>query len=137
MSGIGNLRLECHEKSGLKIGSHRNQRRVQVKKSGSKKSTKSSQYWDVKTFTWYIPAPPKRAQGHREKEFDKVLHGILKSGHEVLEWKLQSVGDGGMYAVFLLASNKKNLLGPQLELHEQFGLADHNSNVDIELENDD
>ncbi len=97
-----------------------------MKKSGSKKATKASRYWDLKTFTWYIPAPPAHGKGHREKEFDKVLHGILQSGHEVVEWKLQSVGGdgGGMYAVFLLGSLKKDAMGPQLDLHDRFTLGE-------------
>lgn len=108
---------------------------MQVKKSGSQKSTKTSKYWDIKTFTWYISAPPSKAGGHREKEFDKIMHGILQSGHEVIEWKLQTVGGekGGMYAVFLLGSLTKKAMGPVLELHEQFALAETHSNPDIEL----
>lgn len=106
-----------------------------MKKSGSQRSTKPSKYWDVKTFTWYISAPPGKAGGHREKEFDKIMHGILQSGHEVIEWKLQSVGGdkGGMYAVFLLGSTAKKAMGPALELHEQFGLDDSYAGADIEL----
>ena len=122
--------------SGQISTSHRNQRRVQVKKSGSKKSTKPSKYCDLKTFTWYISAPPAKAGSYREKEFDKIMHGILQSGHEVIEWKLQSVGGekGGMYAVFLLGSLNRKAVGPLLEIHEQFGLADTHMNPDIELE---
>lgn len=106
-----------------------------MKKSGSKKSTTPSKYYDLKTFTWYISAPPGKAGSYREKEFDHVMHGILQSGHEVIEWKLQSVGGerGGMYAVFLLGSLTKKAMGPMLEMHEKFGLANVHSNPDIEL----
>ena len=107
-----------------------------MKKSGSKKSTKVSKYWDTKTFTWYISAPKAGSHGHREKEFDKIMHGILQSGHEVIEWKLQTVGGdkGGMYAVFLLGSLTKASMGPCLDLHEKFALTDTHTNPDIELE---
>lgn len=109
---------------------------VRVKKSGSKKATTPRKYFDIKTFTWYISAPKGHGAGHREKEFDKVMHGILQSGHEVIEWKLQSVGGerGGMYAVFLLGSLNKKVTGPLLDLHEQFTLNNTPTNPDIELE---
>ena len=51
-----------------------------MKKSGSAKPTKASRYLDVKTFTYFIPTPPKRKSGFREREFDKIMHGILSEG---------------------------------------------------------
>jgi hypothetical protein len=106
-----------------------------VKKSTAKRATKKSQYWDTKTFTWFIPAPQGRSRGHREKEFDKILHGILHSGHEVISWQVQPAGGehGGIYAVFLLGSTSKATMGPMLDMQEQFALSDQPSDADIEL----
>ncbi len=106
-----------------------------MKKSGAKRTTKKSQYWDTKTFSWFIPAPQGRARGHREKEFDKILHGILQSGHEVISWQMQPAGGqhGGIYVIFLLGSTAKSSMGPMLELHERFALSDQPSDADIEL----
>lgn len=108
---------------------------VLVKKSGGAKPTKPSQYWDVKTFTYFIPAPPRRKSGYREREFDKIMHGILSEGHEVVDWKTQQT-EGGMYVVFLLGSTKKTAQGAGLDLHERYGLTERHANPDIELLDD-
>lgn len=112
---------------------------ARVKKSGSKRSTKSSRYWDIKTFTWFISTPAKSGPGHREKEFDKIMHGILNSGHEIIEWRLESAGGerGGVLAVFLLGSTEKKMMGPALDLHEKFGLEATHSDPSIEFFNED
>lgn len=107
-----------------------------MKKSSSKKSTKPSQYWDRKTFTWFIPAPPAKGKGHREKEFDKIMHGILQSGHEIIDWKTQSAGASGVYAIFLLGSTRKEAVGALLDLHERFALDDNAPDGEIEFTDD-
>ena len=38
----------------------------------------------LRTFTWYIPAPPGRKNGYRENEFDKALGRFIRNGHEVI-----------------------------------------------------
>ncbi len=109
-----------------------------MKKSVAKKSTKLSRYYDTKSFTWFIPAPSGRSQGHREKEFDKILHGILRSGHEVIEWQTQAVSgeQGGLYLVFLLGSTSKASMGPMLDIQDDFRLSDLPPHADIELLDD-
>ncbi len=37
----------------------------------------------VKSFTYYLPAPPKRRSGYREKQFDKIFNTILSQGFAV------------------------------------------------------
>jgi hypothetical protein len=106
-----------------------------VKKSVSTKPTKPSQYLDVKTFTYYIPAPPRRRTGFREREFDKIMHGILSTGHDVIDWKIQSVGgdEGGLYVIFLIGSTKKTAKGAGLDLHEKFGLTERHNDPNLEF----
>lgn len=111
-----------------------------MKKSTSSKPTKPSQYLDVKTFTYYIPAPPRRKTGFREREFDKIMHGILAHGHEVIDWKIQSVGgdEGGLYVIFLIGSTKKTAKGAGLDLHEKFGLTEEHTDPNLEfIDNED
>jgi hypothetical protein len=106
-----------------------------MKKSTKTKPTKSSQYSDIKTFTYFIAAPPKRKTGYREREFDKIMHGILSEGHVVLDWKMQSVSDG-VYVIFMLKGTKKENHGAGLDLHEKYGLADRHSDSSLELLDD-
>jgi hypothetical protein len=103
-----------------------------VKKSVSAKPTTASRYLDVKTFTYFIPSPPKRKSGFREREFDKIMHGILSEGHELIDWNTQSV-EGGVYMVFILGTTNKKAIGAGLDLHEKYGLAESHANSDIEL----
>lgn len=106
-----------------------------MKKSTTAKPSKKARYLDVKTFTYFIPTPPRRKSGYREREFDKIMHGILSEGHEIIDWKLQSVNDG-LYAIFLLGTHQKKLAGPALDLHERHGLSAQPTNSDFELLND-
>ncbi len=106
-----------------------------MKKSNPTKPTKPSQYWDIKTFTYFIPAPPRRKSGYREREFDKIMHGILAEGQQIVDWKVHNT-EGGIYVVFILGSTKKSNQGPGLDLHERHGLTEKHSNPEIELLDD-
>lgn len=44
----------------------------------------------IQTFTYYIPAPPPRKTGYREKEFDKLFSSILRKGYKILTINTQS-----------------------------------------------
>jgi hypothetical protein len=103
-----------------------------VKKSGPSKPTKASRYFDIKTFTYFIAAPPRRKTGYREREFDKIMQGLLNSGVDVIEWKAQAV-EGGVYVIFLLGSTKKSAVGALLDVQEKFGLNEKHSSKDLEF----
>lgn len=107
-----------------------------MKKSTKVKPTKVSQYLDIKTFTYFIPAPPKRKTGFREREFDKIMHGVLADGHDVIDWKMESVPEG-VYVVFILGSTKRQAKGPGLDLHEKHALQHKYTNPDLEVFEDD
>lgn len=93
---------------------------------------------ELKTFTYFIPAPPHRKNGYREKEFDKIMQGILQSGFELVDLQTQGV-DNGLFIVALLKvpSKKVAKLDENLDLHERFKLQDQHSSPDIILEDDD
>lgn len=107
---------------------------IRRKSSGNTKSL-------IKTFTFYIPAPPHRKTGYREREFDKIMQGILTSGFELLDLKIQAVGGADNSGLFLVATikakDKKTFetdIG--LDIHEKFKLAHSHSSPDIELDED-
>jgi hypothetical protein len=103
-------------------------------KRSVKKSTKTVL---VKPFTYFLPSPPQRKTGYREKEFDKILQGILQSGFTILDLKLQSSENGVFVFMILKAKNQKVMdLDIDLSLHEQFKLQDKHSSPEIELDED-
>jgi hypothetical protein len=58
----------------------------------------------LNTFTWYIPAPPERKNGYREKEFDKAMKRFLRSGFEVVSLHTvphHSQNGGGCWVIVL------------------------------------
>jgi len=38
----------------------------------------------IQSFTYYIPAPPPRKSGYREKDFDKLFYQFINQGHEII-----------------------------------------------------
>ena len=106
-----------------------------VKKVARKKSTNKASYSELRTFTYYIPNPPKRQSGYREIELDKIMHGLLNSGHEILSWQMQSAAgsEGGVFVCFILKGTNPRYKGAGLELHVEFGLKVDYTNSDLEL----
>lgn len=103
--------------------------------SGKKKSL-------IKTFTFYIPAPPHRKTGYREREFDKIMQGILTSGFELVDLQIQAVGGSDNSGLFIVstikAQNEKAWkLDVELDIQEKFKLAHTHSSPDLILDEDD
>lgn len=73
----------------------------------------------IQTFTYYIPAPPPRKSGYREKEFDKIFYEVVNKGFEILNVQTQShtgANSCGMWVIFTLrATNQK---AQELDLDE-------------------
>lgn len=100
-------------------------------KSGKGKKT-------LKTFTYFLPAPPQRKTGYREKEFDKIMQGILQSGFEIVEIQTQAVSTGLFIFALISASSKKvSDLDLNLDIQEHFRLRDTHPSGDIILEEED
>jgi hypothetical protein len=89
----------------------------------------------IKTFTYFIPAPPARKSGYRETEFDKIMQGILTSGFELLELHTESVPTG-IFLIALLKAKDKKIFNKDsaLDLHDSFKLSHSHSHPDIILE---
>lgn len=45
----------------------------------------------IHSFTYFIPAPPKRQSGYREKQFDKVFFEFINRGFEILSVHTQAL----------------------------------------------
>ena len=103
-----------------------------------KKVTKSGTSSNlIRTFTYFIPAPPARKSGYREKEFDKILNGILNSGFEIKDMQTRSVPTGIIVIIILKAKNKKVLdLDQDLDMQDRFKLLDSHSTPEIILEDE-
>lgn len=96
----------------------------------------------VKTFTFYIPAPPHRKTGYREREFDKIMQGILTSGFELLNLQAQPVGGADNSGLFIVTTIKAKdakawALDAELDIQEKFKLAHSHSSPDFVLDEED
>ena len=40
--------------------------------------------YKIQTFTYYIPSPPERDSGYREKQFDKVFFDFINQDLEII-----------------------------------------------------
>ncbi|GAB4416978.1 MAG: hypothetical protein OHK0056_25600 [Bacteriovoracaceae bacterium] len=61
----------------------------------------------IQTFTYYIPAPPERKFGYREKQFDKVFYEFINRGYKILDTKMtphSGVNSSGMWVMFVVES---------------------------------
>jgi hypothetical protein len=107
-----------------------------AKKMNNKSTKLSSSKGATTTFTYFIPAPPSRKTGYREREFDKIMAGILESGFELLSLQTQSVGNTGLFIIAVLKSNSKKTssLDVGQDIHERFKLAHSYSSPDLILD---
>ncbi len=95
----------------------------------------------LSTFTYFIPAPPNRKTGYREREFDKILTGILQSGFQIESLQTQSVQYDGAAGLFIIAllkapSAKVAALDHNQDIQERFRLSNTHSSPEIMLEED-
>lgn len=109
-----------------------------MKKSKKTKIISTRVRSGLKTFTYYIPAPPKRNHGYREKEFDKIVHGLLSSGdYELVQMQTQSMNTSdhaGLFVVMVLKPLTKKARELNLDEHEAFSLNRDTLPEGIELE---
>ncbi len=89
----------------------------------------------TKSFTYFIPSPPARKNGYREREFDKILNGILQSGFEILEFRTEAT-ETGVFVFTLLrpSSSKVAKLDQNLDIQDNFKLENRHPSPDIEIE---
>lgn len=108
----------------------------------SRSRNSSTKGLPLQTFTYYIPAPPYRKSGYREREFDKIMAGISGSGFAIIDIQVQSVSTQESSGVFIIATiqpltKKAKLLDQGQDIQENFKLAHSHSTPDLILEEDD
>lgn len=101
----------------------------------SNRSSRSGKRIYRKTFTYFLPSPPQRKSGYREREFDKIIQGILASGFEIESLETQGT-DGGLYVLILLKTNSKKIFEMDIDqdIQERFKLSHTHSSPDIILD---
>jgi len=61
------------------------------------------QKFPPKSFTYYIPAPPKRTTGYQEKELDKILTTLFSYGFKLLELKTEGHKESEKSGLWVIA----------------------------------
>lgn len=83
------------------------------------------------TFSYYIPAPPKRTSGYREKEFDRQLFSYIQAGHRLVSLQCQSHNTEVASGVWMVATLQSTIPRKNLLLEDnQFAEAEENCEVD-------
>jgi hypothetical protein len=97
----------------------------------------------IQSFTFYIPSPPERSTGYREKHFDKLFYQFINRGFEIISVNTESssgTNQSGMWIICLVRAlneeaNKLNLyaISEKLEAEPIEGLyyLDNESNEKI------
>jgi len=61
--------------------------------------------YKIQSFTFYVPSPPARSTGYREKQFDKIFYNFINKGYRILHFKTQqssSSTHSGMWLIFIV-----------------------------------
>ncbi len=95
---------------------------------------KSFMQYKLRTFTYYIPSPPKRKTGYQEKEFDQLVAYINKENFKIenIQTQLSSNHESsGMWVVLQIRPlcRKSNAKELQYEIED-----DSTQNLDLEIE---
>jgi len=98
---------------------------------------KRKKYIGVKSFTYFLPAPPTRKSGYQEKEFDHLFSHIMSLGFDVIDVKLQSLNTENSQGVWILcllgAKTKEAFETPiQVDYQEISKNVSHHSNIKMD-----
>jgi hypothetical protein len=64
----------------------------------------------IQTFTYFIPAPPARRTGYREKSFDSIIEDLVAKGFRILDINTCPVSNSnapGLWIIVKLQSTSK------------------------------
>ena len=61
-----------------------------------------SHYLAIKSFSYFLPAPPKRNSGYQEKEFDQSIAYLSKLGFELIDFQMASHTESGQGGVWIV-----------------------------------
>lgn len=92
--------------------------------------------YKIQSFTFFIPAPPSRSTGYREKQFDKLFYEFINRGYKIIHFSSQACSGenhSGMWLVFIVQA--LNAEAEKLNLHEEISESmKTRSNVKNEIE---
>lgn len=78
--------------------------------------------YKMQTFTFFIPSPPARSTGYREKHFDKLFYEFINRGYKVINFTTQASSAGekhsGMWVLCLVQAT--NAEAEKLNLDDIF-----------------
>lgn len=77
--------------------------------------------YKIQSFTFFIPSPPPRSTGYREKQFDKLFYEFINRGYEIMHFSTESCSGekhSGMWLVFVVKA--LNAEAEKLNLHDEF-----------------
>lgn len=97
---------------------------------------KEKNNFKIQSFTFFIPSPPSRTTGYREKQFDKLFYEFINKGYEILDFKTAAIsGDkqSGMWLIFIVRALNENaeLLNLDHYFHDNLK---KNSNSESEID---
>ena len=76
--------------------------------------------YKIQSFTYFIPSPPARSSGYREKQFDKLFYEFINRGYKILNFETQASSAGekhsGMWVLFVVQAT--NAEAEALNLNE-------------------
>tara|TARA_Y100000780_G_scaffold232596_1_gene268888 strand:- start:18433 stop:18771 length:339 start_codon:yes stop_codon:yes gene_type:complete len=92
----------------------------------------------AKTFSYYLPAPPKRKSGYQEKEFDRIIEHLREKEFEIIDMKIQShtiENHGGVWIFCLLRPLSSNASKMEINIDYQdiAGLNPENIEMDPDI----
>lgn len=64
----------------------------------------------IQSFTFFIPSPPPRSTGYREKQFDKLFYEFINLGYKILNFETQTCNgekQSGMWVIFIVQATTK------------------------------
>lgn len=69
-------------------------------------TSKDQKDFKMQTFTFFIPSPPARSSGYREKQFDKLFYEFINRGYKIINFTTQASSAGekhsGMWIICLV-----------------------------------
>ncbi|MBI2519110.1 MAG: hypothetical protein HYV97_01775 [Bdellovibrio sp.] len=88
--------------------------------------------YKIQSFTFYLPSPPERKMGYREKQFDKVFYHFINRGYKIISTHVvpnNNPSHSGMWFICLVQATTAEADGLDLETYfnDQLELQVHSS----------
>ena len=77
--------------------------------------------YKIQSFTFFIPSPPARSTGYREKQFDTLFYKFINKGYRILNFTTEASNgekQSGMWIILIVQA--LNNEADQLNLDEIF-----------------